>query len=103
MNDREDPIQKEQKPRTQERAISIEAAREEERKRIARELHDDLGQNLTALKMALADLEKLLRQSGIITAPASTRVRDMECLIDMTVASLRRIASGMRPLAFETP
>ncbi|MDR5777494.1 MULTISPECIES: sensor histidine kinase [unclassified Caballeronia] len=111
MNDREDSIHPEQKPRTQELersaraarpATSIQSAREDERKRIARELHDDLGQNLTALKMALADLEKLLRESGIITAPSSTRVRDMECLIDMTVASLRRIASGMRPVAFET-
>jgi len=83
-------------------AAHIQAAREEEQIRIARELHDDLGQQLTALKMALADLETILHDNGAIAAQASTHTTDMHHLIDVTVASLRRIAGGLRPIVLET-
>ncbi|EIF28416.1 PAS domain S-box [Burkholderia sp. Ch1-1] len=83
-------------------AAHIQAVREEEQIRIARELHDDIGQQLTALKMALADLESVLRGNGAIAARTSAHTADMHHLIDATVASLRRIAAGLRPIMLET-
>jgi len=71
-------------------------AREEERRRIARELHDELGQRLTALKMEL---------SGLAVAPGSTeprqRVEEMLTMLDETLASVRRISADLRPLMLD--
>jgi len=71
-------------------------AREEERRRIARELHDELGQRLTALKMELSSLAKP-RRSG---AP-DQRIAAMLEMVDDTVASVRRIATDLRPMMLD--
>lgn len=84
---------------------NIQVAREEEQARIAHELHDDLGQQLTALKMALAELESDLhgdQTDQTIATRIPSHIEDMNRLIDGTVASLRRIATGLRPIALET-
>ncbi|MGE8612692.1 MAG: PAS domain-containing sensor histidine kinase [Achromobacter veterisilvae] len=72
--------------------------REQEKKHIARELHDDLGQTLTALTMELSQLE-----AGFPPDDAETRarVRAMRRLIKKTFASLRRIASNLRPVMLD--
>lgn len=75
---------------------SVVEAREEEQRRISRELHDELGQRLTALKMdvtALADIAGL--------DPNHARVKSMQTMLDETVASVRRIASDLRPLMLD--
>lgn len=71
-------------------------AREEERRRIARELHDELGQRLTALKMELSSLASA-------KGPRSdeTRIANMLEMIDDTVASVRRIAADLRPMMLD--
>lgn len=71
-------------------------AREEERRRIARELHDELGQRLTALKMELSSLI----QSGKYGA-ADARCTAMLEMVDDTVASVRRIATDLRPMMLD--
>jgi two-component system, NarL family, sensor histidine kinase UhpB len=71
-------------------------AREDERRRIARELHDDLGQRLTALKMELASLRQ-----GLAGRAAEGRIGAMLELLDETVASVRRIAADLRPLMLD--
>jgi two-component system sensor histidine kinase UhpB len=70
-------------------------AREEEKTRIARELHDELGQLLTALKMDLASMRE--RLPGELHATAS----EMSGLLDQTVAATRRISADLRPLMLD--
>ncbi|MBX3607822.1 MAG: PAS domain S-box protein [Piscinibacter sp.] len=76
-------------------SASVVEAREEERRRIARELHDELGQRLTALKMDLSSL------TGADGATLGTRVPAMLSMLDETVASVRRIAGDLRPLMLD--
>jgi signal transduction histidine kinase len=66
---------------------------EEERTRIARELHDDLGQSLTALKM---DIGGLMAMSPSAAASEPLRHRIMSTL-DETVTAVQRISSELRP------
>lgn len=73
-------------------SASLVDAREEERRRIARELHDELGQRLSALKLELASLD---RQVGF--ASQAAHIRSMMDLVDDTVAATRRIATDLRP------
>ncbi|WP_035883573.1 sensor histidine kinase [Cupriavidus metallidurans] len=75
---------------------SILAAREDESRRVARELHDDLGQRLSALKMDLVMLETDLRADcGAVRA--LKQVSAMHTVIDETIAAVRRISSDLRP------
>jgi signal transduction histidine kinase len=70
-------------------------AREEERTAIAREIHDVLGQTLTALKMDVA----WIGARSPADAPAAIRQKltAMTGLIDDTIVTVRRIATGLRP------
>ncbi|SPK70562.1 Signal transduction histidine kinase (plasmid) [Cupriavidus taiwanensis] len=75
---------------------SILSTREEEKRRIARELHDDLGQRLSAMKMDLAMLGADLKEGKSMHSLLAD-VAAMNSVIDETVASVRRIASDLRP------
>jgi signal transduction histidine kinase len=75
-------------------AARLQSVREEERSRIAREIHDQLGQALTGLKMDLTWLGKKL-PGGSRTLMA--KVKSMFRLIDDTIRSVRKIASLLRP------
>jgi PAS domain S-box-containing protein len=67
---------------------------EEERIRIARETHDELGQALTALKIALAWIRQRLPADQ---KPVHDKADQMAHLIDTTVQAIRRIATELRP------
>jgi signal transduction histidine kinase len=77
----------------------VEWAREEERRTISREIHDELGQALTALKMDLAFLSSRVREggSGISTADLGERLRGMSTLTEDTIDRVRRLARELRP------
>jgi PAS domain S-box-containing protein len=75
-------------------AARLEAIREEERTRIAREIHDEVGQALTALKMDLAWLGKKVPARG---APVRKKLLGMESVIDATMDALHRILAELRP------
>lgn len=68
--------------------------REEERLHIAREIHDELGQLLTVLKMDVAWLNKKLSPDP---GQIKDKITDLLLLIDTTVKTVRRIASELRP------
>jgi PAS domain S-box-containing protein len=81
-----------------ELSAQVLEAREEEKTRIARELHDELGQLLSALKMDLAWLHERLPAAG---PEALAKAEQMSALLDETVGSVRRIASDLRPLMLD--
>jgi PAS domain S-box-containing protein len=72
----------------------VEMVREEERKRIAQEMHDELGQLLTALKMDVVWLSKRLPQEDPAVLGKATQMRQT---IDMTIQSIKRISAELRP------
>ncbi len=72
----------------------LETAREEERTRVAREIHDELGQTLTALKMDLAWLIKHLPEEE---PDMAKKMRDMSSLTDDAIQTVRRVATELRP------
>jgi len=80
--------------RLREFAAHIQSVREEERTNIAREIHDELGQALTGLRMDLSWLEK--RLPADLKEPAA-KVRSMFRLIDSTIQVVRKISSELRP------
>jgi PAS domain S-box-containing protein len=71
----------------------LEAVREEEKLRVARELHDDLGQRLTALKMDTALLKRALGDQTSVSGD----VKRIEQSIDGMVAAVRQMAADLRP------
>jgi signal transduction histidine kinase len=73
---------------------SLLEAREAERTRIAREIHDTLGQTLTALKM---DVSWIGRQLPDARPALVAKLAAMVTLIDETVVTVRRIATELRP------
>jgi PAS domain S-box-containing protein len=72
----------------------LQNIREEERTHIAREIHDELGQQLTVLKMDASWLNKRLSSSD---AAAKEKLRGLLDLLDGTVKTVRRISSELRP------
>lgn len=76
----------------------IEAAREEDRTAMAREIHDELGQSLTAMKMDVAWLRKHVQAApGTREDAAEARMSGMSALIDGVVQQVRRISAELRP------
>jgi PAS domain S-box-containing protein len=84
-----------------ELSANLQNVREEEKSRIARELHDDLGQQLTALKMDLSSVEAALDDASPPIAEIVGRLHSMRALVDRTVASVRRIAADQRPVMLD--
>ncbi|MGC6370940.1 PAS domain-containing sensor histidine kinase [Pseudomonas sp. K2I15] len=73
-----------------------ETAREEERKLIAREIHDELGQHLTALRMGIS----LLRfQFGAAMPELTPQVEQLMALTDKTIQVVRDVSTSLRPSA----
>ena len=87
--------------REQLRALSsrLQSLREEERTRISREIHDHLGQLLTALKLDMRALER--KVSGMLetelTAALYSKINSAQKLTDETIASVQKIATELRP------
>jgi PAS domain S-box-containing protein len=79
-------------------AAGAHAVREQEKTRVARELHDELAQSLTALKM-----DTIWVQDNLTASPekVGTKLADMLAMLDRSVAATRRIAADLRPLLLD--
>lgn len=88
------------KSRAQLRELSnyLQSVREAERARISRELHDELGQTLTALKMELGWLKERLPAEPTMLR---TRVERLVQIVDQSVSDLQRIASDLHPMILD--
>lgn len=77
---------------------AMHEVREAERTRIARELHDELAQWLTALKM---DASWLAQRIDPAQEQLAGKIRKMKAAVDTTVAAVRRIAADLRPVMLD--
>lgn len=75
-------------------ASHVEAVKEQERLNLAREVHDDLGGNLTAIKIGLSWLTRHLPASE---ADLIKRTAYLDNVVDQTIEATHRIASSLRP------
>jgi len=75
-------------------AERLQMIREEERATVAREIHDDLGQSLTALKM---DISWMKKNPGMTEKLRAEKINTMLGLTDSTIQTVKRIATELRP------
>jgi len=75
-------------------AAHLQSIREDERAVVAREIHDELGQALTAIKMDLSWLEKKTPEEQSLLLK---KTRSMGKLVDSTIQTVQRISSELRP------
>jgi PAS domain S-box-containing protein len=85
-------------------AARLLAVREEERTRVAREIHDVLAQELTRLKIDIAWLKRRLAQP--LDPPSLAQLQDkltaMLALADTSISSVQRIATELRPVVLDS-
>ncbi len=84
--------------RLREMAAQGDALREYERKNIAREVHDELGQVLTALRM---DLTFVDLRHGEQVAELRPKLHGMRTLVDRAIQGVRNVAANLRPAALD--
>ncbi len=96
ITDRKEAEEQLQASREQLRSLSahLESVREEERKNMAGEIHDELGQILTALKI---DLSSLAEGSTEEQQLLPKKVKSMSELIDTAIETVKRISMELRP------
>lgn len=84
-------------------ASHLQNVREEEKVALAREIHDDLGQNLVALKIDMGLLkQKVVKNNFFVGAQeVCARFDNLIFLIDKTVKTARRVMNGLRPELLE--
>lgn len=74
-------------------ASNLQNIREEERTYIAREIHDELGQQLTAIKLDAAWLDRKIQEDG----PIKQRIGNIIAMLSNVIHSIRKIAMQLRP------
>ena len=103
LRDVTERVRREQELRTsreeiRDLALAANNLREQEKSRIARELHDELGQALTALKI---DVGWMREQLAGASDDVKHKLASMQLLLDGTVAATRRISADLRPLVLD--
>ena len=79
-------------------AARNEAAREDERKFIKRELHDELGQYLLALRLGISVLDI---EFGTTNAPLKEKTQRLLQVVDSTIKVVRNVVTSLRPAALD--
>jgi PAS domain S-box-containing protein len=80
-------------------SAAMNKIQEEERRRIAREVHDELGQLLTSLRLDLGLMRRELCR--VPAAVLEARIATMVDLVDLTIATVRRVARELRPAVLD--
>lgn len=77
----------------------IQEVKEEEQARLAREIHDELGVQMTILKLDLARMSDLLIDPDVRTAATAlhSKIDSMDKTLDQTIAVIKRVAADLRP------
>ena len=78
-------------------ASHLESVREEERSRIAREIHDELGQTLTGLKFELTWLENKISRIDSVKSVLVEKINSMSQMITSTIQWARKLSTDLRP------
>jgi len=81
-------------------AARIQAAREEERSALARELHDELGQTLTAIKLDLGRTTSALTEARVQSTVVD-RLQSLIGLVEIGIETVKRITMSLRPPALD--
>ncbi len=97
ITDRKRAEEKLRRSREQLRSFSrrLQSLLEEERTRISREIHDELGQSLTALKLDLSLIRRKILSEGL--AELSGNVHEVELAVSRIIRTVRKIATDLRP------
>ena len=90
----EQRLAEEAEQRMRQLSQQLVATQEEERKKLSRELHDHVGQVLTALRMELGSIDRLRASDD---APLARAVAESRQLVDAMVRTVRDLALGLRP------
>ena len=93
-SDEERRVAEEAEHQMRQLSQQLVATQEEERKKLSRELHDHVGQVLTALRMELGSIDRLRAPGDIALARA---VNESRHLVDSMVRTVRDLALGLRP------
>lgn len=82
----------------------LQSSIEEERSRISREIHDDIGQRMTALRMDLSLIEKSLKESSdpVICDMTVNEIPEIQRMIDDGIQTMRKIIRDLRPEVLDT-
>lgn len=91
---REEAELKDSRSQLADLSAHIQNVKEQERARISREIHDDLGGNLTAIKMSLALMARRLPQDD---PQLLEKAAYLDSLVDRTIDTVHRIAGDLRP------
>lgn len=87
-----------QRAELRNKALVLQSMREAERGRIARELHDDLGQHIAAMSLDIAWIEQ---HATADIDGLGERLQQMRHCVDTVVGALRRLSSELRPLMLD--
>src|SRR6195256_4697058 len=101
MRDRPEELEEELSQRAQELRDLVRhlmTVREEEKARIARELHDEMGSSLTAVNMDLSSVRQRLGEDS----PLAARLARATNTLKSTVEAMRRIIEDLRPTMLES-
>ncbi|MBL4658188.1 MAG: PAS domain S-box protein, partial [Flavobacteriales bacterium] len=106
ISSRKEAEEKLQNSHEQLRQLSahLQSIKEEESKRIARDLHDSLGQILTALKFDISMLDRQLEEqvpSNKEFKPLKEKTKSMISKVDTTIEAMRRISANLRPVVLD--
>ncbi|MEO6918673.1 MAG: two-component regulator propeller domain-containing protein [Collimonas sp.] len=81
-----------------ERSFELEMSREEERKHLTREIHDELGQHLSALRMGVSVVGM---EFGDKNPSLQGKIARMITLVDSTIKVVRNVVSSLRPSSLD--